>query len=124
MTIQISTKEKYNQPEVVSCWQNLSKQGLQKCEREIVMRYFPPAGYLLDVGCGAGRAVLALDQAGYTVSGIDLSLSMRIYSVCHLPTAPLKPSSCSLVLYSISLVEPIAAGLWPRWPEWSSLMAV
>jgi ubiquinone/menaquinone biosynthesis C-methylase UbiE len=74
--IEISAKEKYNQPEVVSCWQNLSKQGLQKCEREMVVRYFPPTGHLLDVGCGAGRAVLALHQVGYTVSGIDLSLSM------------------------------------------------
>jgi SAM-dependent methyltransferase len=72
----ISIEEKYNQPEVVSCWQNLSKQGLQKCEREMVARYFPATGRLLDVGCGAGRALLALNQAGYIVSGIDLSLSM------------------------------------------------
>jgi ubiquinone/menaquinone biosynthesis C-methylase UbiE len=72
----ISTEEKYNQPEVVSCWQNLSQQGLQKCEREVVARYFPATGRLLDVGCGAGRAVLALNQAGYMVNGIDLSLSM------------------------------------------------
>jgi ubiquinone/menaquinone biosynthesis C-methylase UbiE len=73
---QINTAEKYSQPEVVSCWQNLSKQGLQKCEQVMVTRYFPASGSLLDVGCGAGRAVLALNKAGYQVKGIDLSLSM------------------------------------------------
>ena len=72
----ISTEEKYAQPDVVSCWQNLSQQGLQKCEREMIARYFPPAGRLLDIGCGAGRAVLALSQTGYRVVGIDLSLAM------------------------------------------------
>lgn len=74
----ISTLEKYSQADVVSCWQNLSRQGLQKCEREMVARYFPPAGHLLDVGCGAGRAVLALNEAGYRVSGVDLSLAMLL----------------------------------------------
>jgi demethylmenaquinone methyltransferase/2-methoxy-6-polyprenyl-1,4-benzoquinol methylase len=75
---EISAAEKYSQPEVVTCWQNLSKQGLQKCEQEMMARYVPPAGHLLDVGCGAGRAVLTLNQAGYTVSGIDLSLPMLL----------------------------------------------
>jgi ubiquinone/menaquinone biosynthesis C-methylase UbiE len=74
----ISTLEKYSQSDVVSCWQNLSKQGLQKCEWEMVARYFPPRGRLLDVGCGAGRAVLALNKAGYRVSGVDLSVSMLL----------------------------------------------
>src|SRR5215510_5819246 len=74
----ISLEEKYSQPEVVSCWQNLSRQGLQKCEREMTARYLPSTGRLLDVGCGAGRAVLALNKAGYTVSGIDLSLAMLL----------------------------------------------
>jgi SAM-dependent methyltransferase len=75
---EISAAEKYSQPEVVTCWQNLSRQGLQKCEQEMMARYFPSAGRLLDVGCGAGRAVLALNQAGYTVTGIDLSLPMLL----------------------------------------------
>ncbi|GIK40934.1 MAG: hypothetical protein BroJett011_47670 [Chloroflexota bacterium] len=75
---EISTAEKYSQPEVVTCWQNLSRQGLQKCEQEMIARYFPATGRLLDVGCGAGRAVLALNRAGYTVTGIDLSLPMLL----------------------------------------------
>lgn len=76
----IQLREKYAQPEVVDCWQNLSRQGLQKCEWEMVARYFPPpeAGPLLDVGCGAGRAGLALGEQGYRVSGVDLSLPMLL----------------------------------------------
>jgi cyclopropane fatty-acyl-phospholipid synthase-like methyltransferase len=72
----ITTQEKYSQTEVVSCWQQLSQQGLQKCEQAMLSRYLPPTGHVLDVGCGAGRAVLALSQQGHTVAGIDLSLPM------------------------------------------------
>lgn len=74
----MTVAEKYSQPEVVNCWQNLSRQGLQQAEQEMVTRYLPPEGRLLDVGCGAGRAVLALDKAGYRVTGIDLSLPMLL----------------------------------------------
>ncbi len=72
----ISAAEKYSQPDVVSCWQNLSQQGLQQAEWFMVNRYFKPGQTVLDVGCGAGRAVLALNKAGYTMTGIDLSLPM------------------------------------------------
>jgi ubiquinone/menaquinone biosynthesis C-methylase UbiE len=72
--MKISTEQKYAQPEVVSCWQNLSKDGLQQSEWEMVSRYLTPGIKVLDVGCGAGRAVLALEQAGFQPSGIDLSL--------------------------------------------------
>jgi SAM-dependent methyltransferase len=72
----LTTEEKYAQREVVEFWKQLSQEGLQKCEHEMVARYFPPQGKLLDVGCGAGRAVFALNQAGYHVTGLDLSLSM------------------------------------------------
>lgn len=75
-SIKLSVEEKYAQPEVVSCWQNLSREGLQKCEQEMAFRYLPPTGRLLDIGCGSGRAVLALDQQGYQVTGVDLSLAM------------------------------------------------
>jgi demethylmenaquinone methyltransferase/2-methoxy-6-polyprenyl-1,4-benzoquinol methylase len=72
----ISAAEKYSQPDVVTCWQNLSQQGLQQAEWVMVNRYFKPGQTVLDVGCGAGRAVLALNKAGYTMTGIDLSLPM------------------------------------------------
>ena len=66
--MKISTEQKYAQPEVVSCWQNLSKAGLQQSEWEMVRRYLTPGSKVLDVGCGAGRAVLALEQAGFQIA--------------------------------------------------------
>ena len=74
--MKISTEQKYAQPEVVGCWQNLSEAGLQASEMEIVARYLAPGSKVLDAGCGAGRAGLALEQTGFQVSGIDLSLPM------------------------------------------------
>jgi len=72
----LSIKDKYADPAVVSFWQNLGGQGLQQVEWAMAARYLPPTGHLLDLGCGAGRAVLGLSQKGYTVTGIDLSLPM------------------------------------------------
>ncbi len=72
----LTTVEKYAQPEVVDFWKALSRNGLQQCEQVMVQRYLPPQGRLLDLGCGAGRAVLALSEAGYQVTGVDLSLAM------------------------------------------------
>lgn len=74
----LTTAEKYAQSEVVGCWQNLSRQGLQASEQAMLERYLlpPAAGPLLDAGCGAGRAALALEKTGYRVSGVDLSLPM------------------------------------------------
>ncbi|MCB0168568.1 MAG: class I SAM-dependent methyltransferase [Anaerolineae bacterium] len=68
--------QKYAQPDVVNFWKALSQTGLQQCEREMVARYFPRQGRLLDIGCGTGRAVLALSQVGYDVTGIDVSQAM------------------------------------------------
>lgn len=72
----LTPTQKYAQPEVVAFWREFSTQGLQRCEQEMVRRYFPPSGRLLDLGCGSGRAVLALEQRGYQVTGLDLSLEM------------------------------------------------
>lgn len=74
----MTTREKYAQPEVVGCWQHLSRQGLQASEQVMLERFLlPPAtGPLLDAGCGAGRAALALEKTGYAVTGVDLSLPM------------------------------------------------
>jgi SAM-dependent methyltransferase len=72
----LTTAEKYAQADVVDFWKALSREGLQRCEQAMISRYFPPQGRLLDVGCGAGRALFALNQAGYQVTGLDLSLNM------------------------------------------------
>lgn len=72
----MKVEEKYADPHVVKFWQKLGRQGLQHAEWEMITRYFPPTGHLLDMGCGTGRAVLSLSQKGYTVTGVDLSLPM------------------------------------------------
>jgi ubiquinone/menaquinone biosynthesis C-methylase UbiE len=74
--VKITVEEKYANPMVVDFWLTLARQGLQQAEQEMVNRYLPPDGHLLDVGCGAGRALLALTAQGYRVIGIDLSLPM------------------------------------------------
>jgi SAM-dependent methyltransferase len=73
---ELAIQQKYAHPDVVNFWVDLSHAGLQKCEQEMVHRYLLPQGQLLDVGCGTGRAGLALERMGYKVTGIDLSLSM------------------------------------------------
>jgi SAM-dependent methyltransferase len=72
----LTVEEKYADPEVVRFWQDLGRHGLQQVEWEMVRRYLPATGRLLDIGCGTGRAVLGLSQKGYIVTGIDLSLPM------------------------------------------------
>lgn len=63
---------KYAQPEVVAFWTEFSRQGLQIAEATMLTRYAPPPARVLDLGCGAGRASLALTPQGYTVVGLDL----------------------------------------------------
>jgi SAM-dependent methyltransferase len=89
MATTISVEEKYAQPEVIDCWQNLSKAGLQQCEQMLVARYLSRTDPILDIGCGTGRALLALNRAGYQVTGIDLSLPMLLAGRNLSPTAPL-----------------------------------
>jgi SAM-dependent methyltransferase len=72
----LSVAEKYRQPEVVDFWRQFSAQGLQACEEAMLARYAPAAGDVLDLGCGSGRAGLALEPRGYRVTGLDLSWAM------------------------------------------------
>jgi SAM-dependent methyltransferase len=69
---------KYAQPEVVSFWKDFSSQGLQAGEWEMMHRYAPVdrCRDVIDLGCGGGRAGLALAPAGYRVTGLDITWEM------------------------------------------------
>ena len=41
-----------------------------------LLRYVPPGGRVLDVGCGAGRDTLAFAERGHVVIGFDASTEM------------------------------------------------
>ena len=73
---QLPVQGKYRQPEVVEFWRQLSLQGLQACEDAVIRRYAPPSGHALDLGCGSGRAILALEPRGYRVTGLDITWEM------------------------------------------------
>jgi SAM-dependent methyltransferase len=50
--------------------------GLRMWEATLVRQFFPTVGRVLTVGCGAGRETFALEQLGYDVVGIDISLPL------------------------------------------------
>ena len=51
--------------------------GLWESERELIGRYLPPDGAILDIGCGAGRTTFGMYEAGYRrLTGYDLSSTM------------------------------------------------
>lgn len=50
--------------------------GLWPSEARLIETYWPPAGRMLDLGCGAGRTTIPLSQLGYRMVGADLSTPM------------------------------------------------
>ncbi|MGH9390628.1 MAG: class I SAM-dependent methyltransferase [Vicinamibacteria bacterium] len=51
-----------------------AESGLTPLERALVDEFFPrPPARVLDIGCGAGRTTIGLEERGYQVVGIDLS---------------------------------------------------
>jgi SAM-dependent methyltransferase len=50
--------------------------GLRMWEATLIRQYFPAGGRVLTVGCGAGRETFALEQLGYDVVGVDISLPL------------------------------------------------
>jgi ubiquinone/menaquinone biosynthesis C-methylase UbiE len=54
----------------------LASLGRWRQWQKSIWPYLPPAGQLLEVGCGPGHLLLDLARAGYRTVGIDLSPSM------------------------------------------------
>ena len=51
--------------------------GLWESERQLIDRYLPRDGAVLDIGCGAGRATFGMYEAGYRrLTGYDVSTTM------------------------------------------------
>lgn len=73
---QLTITDKYAHPAVVAYWRELAQAGLQASEWEMLRRYAPAPARLLDLGCGSGRAGLALTPHGYTVTGLDITWEM------------------------------------------------
>lgn len=65
----------YEDPAVVSRYATV---GLWPAEEVLAVDFVPDAARVLDLGCGAGRASVALAEIGLEVVGIDLSETMVV----------------------------------------------
>jgi cyclopropane fatty-acyl-phospholipid synthase-like methyltransferase len=79
---------------VMRFWEAAVPQEATDSERTFILRHLraqPPAT-LLDVPCGSGRHALALAQAGFAVTGIDLSQAALSRAAALAQTAALRVS--------------------------------
>lgn len=60
---------------------------LNQAELKLIQSLVSPGAKILDVGCGTGRHLIPLVQAGYQVTGIDVSAAMLAELAKKLPTA-------------------------------------
>lgn len=67
-----------------------------------IQKYAPATDYkkLLDIGCGTGTLAIMLNQAGYTVSGVDLSEEMLAVASSRMEMA-----NAPIPLYAMSMDE-------------------
>ncbi len=54
----------------------LAESSLFRVDLSFVDRYFPSPGWLIDLGCGTGRLLIAQARRGNRVLGVDLSAEM------------------------------------------------
>ncbi|MBN1912956.1 MAG: nucleotidyltransferase family protein [Candidatus Omnitrophica bacterium] len=70
------TAVKYSRDEEVRYFVGEASLGLDDFEKFLVSGPMKALGYILDVGCGAGRESMALARLGYQVKAIDISAKM------------------------------------------------
>jgi len=66
-------RKEYSDPAIVKYFSSI---GLWDSEAELVDRYFPAGGRILDIGCGVGRTTIPLAKKGFRVTAIDLMKEM------------------------------------------------
>lgn len=64
--------------QLVAYWDSIAsiKKFRHPLPKEIVEKYFPKGGTVLDVGCGYGRQLKQLSEWGFSVAGTDTSSAM------------------------------------------------
>ena len=75
-TLKAQVRDSYATAALLEIYRKRVDNGLRTWEATLVRQYFPTVGRVLTVGCGAGRETFALEQLGYDVVGIDISLSL------------------------------------------------
>ena len=69
-------RARYEHPLEVEAYTRQVRDGLLAEEAALLARVAPPPGPALVLGCGAGREAFALAEAGYAVTGADISAAM------------------------------------------------
>lgn len=82
-------RDYYHSEEEAEAWRYPLKRmpreyGLPMSEFRMAQVYFAPGHAVLAVGCGAGREVLPLSEAGFQVIGVDASVPMLETAVANL----------------------------------------
>jgi SAM-dependent methyltransferase len=78
----------------------LAGHPLTRLDDEFLARHCTPPGWLLDLGCGTGRSLIAAARLGHTVVGVDLSPTMLALARQRLAAA-----SVSAFLVRANLVQ-------------------
>lgn len=67
-----SVKDWFNLPQEIDHRISESEEGLTNAERKMIL-HLTPHSRVLDIGCAAGRASIALAHEGHIVTGIDVA---------------------------------------------------
>jgi len=63
----------YSTPEAIERYRDRLGQGLRRWERTLLSTVMSEPGEVLVVGCGTGREAFALEELGWTVTGVDIT---------------------------------------------------